>query len=514
MISLVLACSRPVPADLVVIADPIVEVVDGRIRAVHPIDSDTPVAIGPETRVIRAARVTAGFVDAHGHPDGLGRSLSELDLWGAASYAETLERLAKAPAGDGWVLGRGWDQEDWADVPDGGWPLASDLEKVLPGRKVLLRRVDDGHTVWVSTAALAEAGLTAANADPPGGRIVRDGSGAPTGVLVDSAVLLVKTPAPSIDEERRRLRAALVLIVANGLTGVHMMGASDEVLEILDDLDRAQLLPVRLWVYVDPDTEAAARLAREGPWAGDRLKVVGVKAYADGALGSRGALLSAPYTDDPGQSGMAQTTPEELARLAETQLASGSSLAVHAIGDLAVRRTLDAFAAARAAHPDRSDVPLRVEHAQVVHPDDVPRFADLGVIASMQPTHASSDGPWAPARLGPERIGWAYAWKTLQEAGAPLAFGSDFPVEEVDPALGLVAATTRPGWTARDQVLTWDVAVAAFTSGAAHAVREDANLGTLEVGKLADLTLWRVEPGGGWAAAGVVVGGEVVASPR
>ncbi|MEQ1508124.1 MAG: amidohydrolase family protein, partial [Myxococcota bacterium] len=348
---------------------------------------------------------------------------------------------------------------------------------------------------------------------PPGGRIVRDPSGAPTGVVVDAAVALLKIPEPTEAIDRARLQTALVLIAAKGLTGVDMMGATDRWVGILEGLDREGKLPVRLWVYVDPATDAAERLLRDGPWAGDggRLRVVGIKAYADGALGSRGALLSAPYADAPDTTGTERTSAAELASLAERALGAGVQLAVHAIGDRAVTETLDAFAAARAAHPDRAAVPLRVEHAQVVRPEDVPRFAALGVVASMQPTHATSDAPWAEDRLGPDRIRWAYAWRTLADAGAPIAFGSDFPVEAVDPALGLVAATTRGGWTI-DQVVSWDEAVAGFTSGAARAVGADDALGTLTPGKLADLTLWTVDDAGRWRAAGTVVGGEPIAT--
>lgn len=504
MLLMVLAgCGRPAPAELVVFADRAVVVRDGRVDAVLDDPAAAEPFVGPDTRVLRGDRVTAGMVDAHAHPLGLGRTLSELDLVGVGSYAETLWRVAGA-AGSGWLFGRGWDQNDWSDPPAGGWPLAADLERIHPGRPIALRRVD-GHATWASPAALASAGIGPDTPDPDGGRIVRDADGRPTGVLIDAAVDLLKPPAPSPEARRDHLRLGVRKMLEVGLTGAHQMGASDEELLLLEAADRAGELPVRIWVYVDPGTRAANRLAAQGPWAGDHLAVVGVKAYADGALGSRGAWLSAPYTDEPGTVGNRLTSPEALAELAVTTLGGGASVAVHAIGDRAVTEALDAFAAARAAHPERADVPLRIEHAQVVRPEDLPRFAALGVVASVQPSHATSDAPWAEARLGPERLRWSYAWRALADAGAPLALGSDFPIETPDPGHGLWAATTRGGWRT-DQALTLDEALAGFTSGAARAVRADDRLGALAVGRPADLTVWTVE-GDRWVAVAAVVDG-------
>jgi predicted amidohydrolase YtcJ len=380
----------------------------------------------------------------------------------------------------------------------------------LPGRRVLLRRVD-GHAAWASPSALAEAGIVAATPDPPGGRIVRDPQGRPNGVLIDAAVELVKPPPPSTTELRRRMQGALVVLAAGGLTGVHMMGADDGAVALLEDLSREDRLPIRLWVYVDADSQAAARLVSTGPWGEGRLRFVGVKVYADGALGSRGALLSAPYADEPGTAGLALYSGDEIETLATAMLATGAQSAVHAIGDLAVTRVLDAFARVRAAHPSRSTVPLRIEHAQVVRPSDRPRFRELNVFASMQPTHAINDAPWAERRLGPERVRWGYAWRSLLDAGALLAFGSDAPGESSDPGPGLLAATRRGGWHP-EQAVTLDQAIAGFTSGAARAVQAEDRFGTLAVGRPADLTLWSVT-GEPWVAVGTVVGGEVVSRP-
>ncbi len=459
--------------------------------------------------------VTAGFVDAHGHVEGLGKALLSLDLMGSPSYADTLARTKSAAPGEGWLTGRGWDQNDWTDAPAGGWPLATDLDALALGRPIALTRVD-GHAIWLSSDALAAAGITKDTPDPVGGRIVRDAAGAPTGVLIDNAVDLVKIPDPTPEERKRRVVKAIDAIRAVGLTGVHDMGTSDDVLAVYERLDQAGKLPIRIWVYLDPASKAAERLYASGPWRGDHLAVVGVKAYADGALGSRGALLTAPYADEPDRTGLAVSSATDLKALAERALGAGGAVAIHGIGDQGVRNALDAFEAARAAHPEKADVRLRVEHAQVIHPDDVARFAGLGVIASMQPTHATSDMPWAEARLGPERVRWAYTWRTLLDANAHLAFGSDFPVESVDPALGLWSATTRqdqaeqpPGGWYPDQRLTFDEAVTAFTSGAAYAVHEDDHLGEIAEGRAADLTLWRHE-GAHWRAVGTIVDGKVV----
>jgi predicted amidohydrolase YtcJ len=520
--------AMPAPAQLVATGAlrpggrPVAVVVrDGRIDAVLDDVAAAAAHVGPDTVRLDAPVLTAGFVDAHAHPQGLGARLATLDLAGIGTYAATLDAIrAAAASGEGWVVGRGWDQNDWADAPAGGWPLAADLDAAVGDRPALLRRVD-GHAAWASGAALAAAGVDATTPDPPGGRLIRDAAGRPTGVLIDTALDLVAVPEPPEAEQRRRLRAAVQAIAEVGLTGVHAMGASDAELARYEALEAEGALPIRLWVYVDPGTEAAARLAATGPWGEGLVKVLGIKAYADGALGSRGALLSAPYTDEPHGNGLAITTAEALRELAITHTGAGAQLAVHAIGDQGVRNVLDAFAATREAHPERAGVRHRVEHAQVVHPDDIPRFAALGVIASMQPTHATSDMPWAEQRLGPERVRWAYAWRSLASAGAPLAFGSDFPVEEHAPALGLWAAARRTdlsgqpagGWLPAE-ALGEDEAIAAFTAGAAYAAHEEARLGEVRVGAAADLTLWAPAADAPWRAVATVVGGRVVSTAR
>ena len=446
---------------------------DGRIAAISP----TPLA---GQTLLEADVVTPGLVDAHAHPAGLGKALAELRLADCASFADCQERIREAGrVGDGWLTGRGWDQNDWDDHE--GFPTAAELDALVPHRPVALRRVD-GHAVWLNSKALELSGVTEDTLAPQGGRIL-------DGVLVDAAMGLVEIPDASPQQKKARLEHALGAIRESGLVGVHAMGMSDDTLALYSEVE----LPIRIWAYVSPGTEAARRLTEEGPWSDGRLHVVGVKAFADGALGSRGALLTEDYADEAGHKGLAITSTEELTALATALVAKEAQLAVHAIGDHGVRNTLDAFEAARKAHPD-STVPLRVEHAQVVHPDDIPRFTALNVVASMQPTHATSDMPWAEARLGPDRTPWSYAWRTLLDAGVTMAFGSDFPVEQHSPSYGLWAAMYRnkdalppDGWYPK-QRLDFATTVGLFSEGSYAALGQDG--GKIRVGAPADLTLW------------------------
>ncbi len=497
-VAIAVGCSPP--AEALFVADqvlpgggPAVVVVEGgRITAVLPPKD------GPRARsVTRCALLTPGVVDAHGHPSGLARARLELDLVGLPTYAATLKAIADAP-GDGWLVGRGWDHEDWPDAPDGAWPDAAALDTAARGRPVFLRRVD-GHAAWVSSAALATAQLPAE--DPPGGQILRDASGAPRGVLIDTAMDLVAPGRPPPDAALASLRVVLANLAAAGLTGVHEMGVDDDTL----DLWRAAAsddLPVRVWIYVDPTSRAAEDLMARGPYAlGPRVNVVGVKLYADGSLGSRGAWLSLDYADQPGHQGTPILEPDAIRRWAERAAQVGAQVATHAIGDLAVHHTLNAYRDAAAVAPPVR--PMRIEHAQIVGPKDRRRFHDEGVIASMQPTHLTSDMPWAPERLGPLRIPWGYAWKPMREAGATLAFGSDFPVEVFDPSVGLGVAVTRVDPAsgaayAPALALSPDEAIAAYTSGAAAALGLPAGaLGVLAPGAVADLTCWDAG-GGAW----------------
>jgi predicted amidohydrolase YtcJ len=484
---------------------------DGQIVDVVSLD-----AVGERftsARTLEAAVITAGFVDAHAHPYGLGRLDSQLVLTGINTYAATLTAVDSAP-GTAWIVGRGWDQNDWSDAPEGSWPLATDLDAHSAGRPAAIRRVD-GHAVWLNTAALTASGVTKDTPDPDGGRIVRDASGAPTGVLVDEAMSLVHTPDDAPADRLVWTARAFELMAEVGLTGAHAMGLSDESLAVFTALAESGEMPVRIWAYVEPESEAAERLMATGPWSVGHLEVVGVKAFADGALGSRGAWLTDAYADEPGHFGTPIHAPADIQQWATALHATGASMAVHSIGDRAVHHTVQSFVAAHSEHPE-SSATLRVEHAQLLPPEDRVLMAEHGFIASMQPTHATSDMPWAEDRVGAERLAWAYTWRTVLDVGIPLAFGSDFPVESHRPALGLWSATHRTdlsgqpagGWTP-DERVSEDEAITAFTRGSAVAVGNDV-LGIVRSGAPADLTLWSPSTDAPWTPVGTVVNGQVI----
>ncbi|MFO1496099.1 MAG: amidohydrolase [Lysobacterales bacterium] len=446
--------------------------------------------------------VIPGLIDAHGHLLGLGFALLQADLVGTHDSDEVLARLRSKAADLGpedWLQGRGWDQNDW---PDQAFPTRAVLDRIYPERPVFLERVD-GHAAWVNSAALRLAGLTAATPDPQGGRILRDAEGEPTGVLIDNAVELVAAviPPPTRALKRRAMRLAVVEAARAGLTGVHDAGVSLDDLAILTELADEGQLPIRVYAMADGDRAALARLCRDGVYVhpSGRLQMRAAKFYADGALGSRGAALLAPYADDAGNRGLMIQPAAELAASIRKAADCGVQPAVHAIGDRANRVALDAYASLSPGQ--REALRPRIEHAQVVALEDIPRFAELGVIASMQPTHATSDMPWAQARIGAERLRGAYAWQRFRAAGAAIALGSDFPVERVDPLLGLYAAVNRqdsvgepPGGWLPEQKLSLPEALDGFSRGAAYAAGQEAELGTLEVGKRADFTVLSMDP--------------------
>jgi predicted amidohydrolase YtcJ len=474
----------------------------GRLVAVGG-DGDVRGWIGSRTRVIALGgrSVTPGLTDAHAHLSGLGAALESVSLRGVASAQEAAARVgqaaAKLPPGE-WVVGRGWDQNLW---PDKKFPGHEVLDRAVGDRPAVLERID-GHALWVSGKALALAGIERSTPDPKGGRIVRDGAGNPTGVLIDTAQGLIEkvVPAPGPEVLTRRIVAAAGAAVAAGLTCVHEMGIDGATVDVYRNLADEGRLPLRIYAFLSGSPEVArtlgrrvAEVDRDGT---EKFVLRGVKFYVDGALGSRGARLLAPYDDEPKNLGLWVTAPADLARAVEATVAAGWQPAVHAIGDAGVRAVLDAFEAARAAHP-KMDARMRVEHAQVVSLQDLPRFAKLGVVASMQPTHATSDMPWAEARVGKQRIRGAYAWHTLLTSGAHVPFGSDFPVEEVSPLGGLYAAVTRQdsrgqppgGWYPAERV-TLEQAVRGFTVEAAYAGFAERQRGTIKIGMVADLTVF------------------------
>ncbi len=473
----------------------------GRIVAVGG-DRDVRSYIGETTVVVAldGRTVTPGLIDAHAHLYGLGGALESVDLKGKDSEQNTAAVVAEAaktiPAGE-WITGRGWDQTLWSPAE---FPSRATLDALVPDHPVAVRRVD-GHALWANGKALALAGVTRDTKDPSGGKIYRDAKGEPTGVFVDNAMSLIesKLPEPSADARRRRIQAGAAMAISKGLTGVHDMGISMETVAVYRELTADGELPLRVYALLSYSDDVARDLPTMKRYLdpGDgTFELRGVKAYADGALGSRGAALLAPYADDPGNSGLMISSTEELTALADVAAEHGWQVVVHAIGDRANRSTLDAFEAALAKHSDK-DPRFRVEHAQVVALDDIARFGKLGVIASMQPTHATSDMRWAEARVGPDRIKGAYAWRSLLESGARIAAGSDFPVEGVSPLLGIYAAVTRQdadgnpseGWYP-DQRLTLEEAIRIFTADAAYARFAEDRLGMLRPGMLADITVF------------------------
>ena len=446
---------------------------------------------------LRGATVLPGLVDAHVHLPGLGMAARLLDLRGAATLAETLERVRhaalEANTGD-WIRGRGWDQNHW---PEARFPDAAQLNAVAPDHPVFLERID-GHAVWANSAAMAAAGIDENTESLPGGEILRDSAGAPTGILIDNAIGLLRTrlPPPNAADLRADLLHALSLCREAGLTGVHDMTTTAAELEQLRAVEAEGLLTLRIHVYLDDADPATAPLLAAEPDREGLLRVVGVKLFSDGALGSRGAYLLEPYADRPETRGLLVTAPAELARRAQRIHERGYQLAIHAIGDAGVRCTLDAIEAAQRGNTKRRH---RVEHAQIVAPADRPRFAALGAVASMQPIHATSDMPWTEAKLGPDRIPHAYAWRALLDAGALLALGSDAPVEAHHPWHGIHAAVTRQdavgapvgGWVP-EQRLTVEEAIAGYTTGPRLVVGEAG--GMLRVGAPADLTVVAHDP--------------------
>lgn len=445
----------------------------------------------------RGRTLIPGLIDAHGHVMGLGFQAIQLDLTGTTSLADLQTKLAAYAAANPnplWIVGRGWNQELWADKR---FPTAADLDRAVPNRPVFLTRID-GHAAVVNTAALTRAGVTAKTATPAGGKIEKTAAGAPTGLLIDAATALVedKIPAAQPRERDRALQAAQEIMLSNGLTAVADMGTSVDDWLVMRRNGDANRLRVRIMSYsasVEPMITIAS--GQPTPWLyRDRLRMAGVKLYADGALGSRGAWLKAPYTDAAGTRGLQFLDDAKLRNLMSRAAMDGFQVAVHAIGDAANAQVLGGIE--ELARTYTGDRRWRIEHAQIVDVADLPRFGRSGIIASMQPVHQTSDRAMAEVRLGPARLGGAYAWRSMTAAGARLAFGSDFPVESPNPFHGLAVAVSREdaqgqppgGWRPEERV-SFTTALAGFTRDAAYAGFAEDRLGTLEPGKHADFLL-------------------------
>jgi len=459
--------------------------------------------VGPRTeRLDLAGRtVIPGMVDAHAHLLGLGQALRTVDLVGTRSYDEVIARVverAKAARPGEWIRGRGWDQNDWADTR---FPTHQALSRAVPNNPVYLTRVD-GHAALVNAKAMELAQVTAATPDPTGGRFIRDsgGTGNPTGVLVDGAQGVVGRVIPPASRAELREQTLAAIAEANrwGLTGIHDAGVAPEGIAVYEDLAREGRYDLRNYVMIRSDDEGVDAFMRRGPQLGlygGRLWVRAIKLTADGALGSRGAALLEPYSDDPGNTGLITTPPERIKSVAVRALRAGFQVNVHAIGDRANRMVLEQFDAAFRDVPV-ADHRFRIEHAQILRYQDIPRFAELDVIPSMQGSHQTSDMYWVPNRLGWARAQGAYAWRSLLNTGVVIPNGSDFPVEAVNPLISFHSFVTRqdadnfpPGGWFPEQRTTRQEALWSITLWPAYAAFMENESGTLTTGKYADFVV-------------------------
>jgi predicted amidohydrolase YtcJ len=436
-----------------------------------------------------------GLIDAHGHLMGLGKTLLQVnvrDILSAQQTAQKVRDYAQQNPQLSWITGRGWNQVLW---PDKQFPLARQLDEYIQDKPVWLERVD-GHAGWANSKALALAGITRATLDPPGGKILRDPQGNPTGVLIDNAMplMLKHLPGTSTAVLNANLNAAGEHLLSLGITSVHDAGIDKTVYDYYQQRGQEQTLPIRIYAMIAATEPALKTLLERGAIQDqyDYLSIRSVKVYGDGALGSRGAAMLAPYSDAPDNSGLLLTREKDLAPLFDLVLGSGFALNFHAIGDRGNRLALDNFAHTFQRIGGQT-LRNRIEHAQVISLDDIPRFKTLGIIPAMQPTHATSDMNMAEDRIGAQRLKGAYAWASFLKQGTPVAFGSDFPVELANPFFGLHAAVTRQnrqdqpqgGWI-KEQAVSIEQAFRAFTLDAAYAAHQEHVLGTLTPGKWAD----------------------------
>lgn len=466
---------------------------NGKVKQLDPTTTTADEVINGHGKVM-----LPGLIDAHGHLLGLGASLLEVDVresQSAKDAARLTAEYAFANPNQAWIIGGGWNQEFW---PDRAFPSAATLDEKIADKPVLLYRVD-GHAGWANSKALALANITADTPDPVGGVIVKDAEGIPTGVLIDNAMGLIESVMPSQSAAlyNAQLDAAGQHLLAQGITAMHDAGVPHSVYDFYLAKATQQDLPVRIYAMISATDPTLGQMLDIGPVRSpdDFLYIRSVKAYGDGALGSRGAALLQPYSDDPHQSGLLLTQPEDMEALFTKVIGSGFQLNFHAIGDKANHMALNQFEKTYKTEGGKA-LRNRIEHAQIIDVNDLQRFAQLNVLPSMQPTHATSDKNMAEDRLGKERMKGAYAWQTLLKSGIALPLGSDFPVELANPFFGIHAAVTRQdrnnqpvqGWYAHE-AMTIEQAFRGFTLDAAYAAHMEDTLGTLTPGKWADFIL-------------------------
>jgi len=471
--------------------------------------------IGPETEVVDLGGrlATPGWIDSHLHFMSVGESRLSLDLTAAKSWEEIVDRVAAAArnaASGALITGRGWHQDKWDRVPEpnvDGLPVHDALSRVSPGNPVILTHAS-GHSCLANAKAMELSHVTAAAADPPGGRIIRDGEGRPIGAFLETAMDLVllgtsraraaRTPAEVMAENRKIIELADRECLSKGLTSVGDAGVGWTTVELYKRIIDEGRLGVRLNVML---SESARRIeANASAWkiegyGAHHLSVRTIKRLIDGALGSHGAWLLEPYEDLPSSAGLNTESIEEMRTTARVAIENGFQVATHAIGDRANRETLDIYEEAFRTHPEKTGLRWRIEHAQHLHPADVPRFGKLGVVAAMQAVHCTSDGPWVPKRLGAKRAGeTSYVWRSLLKSGAVIANGTDAPVEAADPLPSFYAAVTRKMKNGeaffRSQKMTREEALRSYTVNGAYAAFEEGIKGTLTAGKLADVTVF------------------------
>ncbi len=481
-----------------------VAVSDGRIVAVGDNESLSSFVDDQTQKIdLKGAILIPGLVDSHAHVSELGQILSRVNLIDVPSPEDAIDWIQQqtdAQAGE-WIIGQGWDEGAWAN----NYPNRQLLDKAFPDNPVLLKSLH-GFAVWVNSAALKAANITASTKAPIGGEIVRDNNGEPTGILLNRATTLMDTaiPEPSDKQVSQWIMAGLQQMAKDGYVAIHQAGASAQHMRVFQQLREQNQLPIRVYAMLSArDESLSTHWLKQGPQIDPEgfYDVRSVKAYYDGALGSRGARLLQDYSDKPGHKGVSGNGYGFDSSLVRRLMAAGFQVGIHAIGDAGNRETLDFIESVYKQYPDASELRHRIEHAQVIHSDDFSRFADLNVIASMEPPHAVEDKTWAEDRLGSTRIKGAYAWRQLREQGVPITFNSDLPGSDHNFFYGFHAGITRrdkqqepsDGWYP-SEALTAEETLRAYTDWAAYSAFRENDTGTIEVGKWADFTVMDIDP--------------------